>query len=210
MLWPDEQISAISAALEAARSGQPTVLSVLGRPGMGKTSLLREIAVRASGFNILEADGQESAYREPFDLLRQLGVLDVRPRDATRSGAPGFPLVSRTSAVPGSRAELRGIRLGRASATAVRRSGAVRARRPGGSRKRASGHPHPLPAGPAPADQAGTGQVLERSAGRRPGAAPVPAAPGSPAARRRHTPHRASSACSSAVLPVLGGKRLRG
>jgi predicted ATPase len=76
MLWQDEQISAILAALEAARSGQPTVLSVLGKPGMGKTSLLREMATRASGFNVLEADGQESAYCEPFDLLRQLGVRD--------------------------------------------------------------------------------------------------------------------------------------
>jgi hypothetical protein len=78
VLWQDEQISAISAALEAARSGQPTVLSVLGRAGMGKTSLLREIATRASGFNVLEADGQQSAYREPFDLLQQLGVRYVR------------------------------------------------------------------------------------------------------------------------------------
>jgi DNA-binding CsgD family transcriptional regulator len=82
MLWQDEQIGAMSAALEAARSGKPTVLSVLGRPGMGKTSLLREIAIRASGFNVLEADGQESAYREPFDLLRQLGVHDVRSAGA--------------------------------------------------------------------------------------------------------------------------------
>jgi predicted ATPase len=77
VLWQDDQISAIAAALEAARSGQPAILSVLGKPGMGKTSLLREIATRASGFNILEADGQESAYREPFDLLRQLGVRDI-------------------------------------------------------------------------------------------------------------------------------------
>src|SRR5277367_5390164 len=73
MLWQDEQISVISAALEAARSGQPTVLRVLGIPGMGKTSLLGEIASRAPEFNVLEADGQDSAYREPFDLLRQLG-----------------------------------------------------------------------------------------------------------------------------------------
>ena len=77
MLWQDEQLNAISAALEAARSGQPTVLSVLGKPGMGKTSLLREIATRASGFNVLQADGQQSAYREPFDLLRQLGVRSL-------------------------------------------------------------------------------------------------------------------------------------
>src|ERR1700690_4370567 len=78
MLWQDGQIRTISAALEVARSGKPTVLSVLGKPGMGKTSLLHEIATRASGFNVLEADGQESAYREPFDLIRHLGVHDVR------------------------------------------------------------------------------------------------------------------------------------
>jgi predicted ATPase len=65
VLWQDDQLNAIAAALGAARSGQPAVLRVLGKPGMGKTSLLREIATRASGFNVLEADGQESAYREP-------------------------------------------------------------------------------------------------------------------------------------------------
>jgi hypothetical protein len=36
MLWPDEQISVISAAFEAAHRGQPTVLSVPGPPGMGR------------------------------------------------------------------------------------------------------------------------------------------------------------------------------
>jgi hypothetical protein len=77
--WQVEQTSAVSAALAAARSGRPGVLSVLGQPGTGKTSLLREIAVRAAGFNVLEADGRESAYRERFDLLRQLGVGDDRP-----------------------------------------------------------------------------------------------------------------------------------
>jgi DNA-binding CsgD family transcriptional regulator len=81
VLWQDEQISVISAALEAARSGQPTVLSVLGIPGTGKTSLLGEIASRAADFNVLAAEGRESAYREPFDLLRQLGVRDDHPRD---------------------------------------------------------------------------------------------------------------------------------
>ena len=44
MLWPDEQMSAISATLEAACSGQPTVLSVLGTPGMGKPSQLGALA----------------------------------------------------------------------------------------------------------------------------------------------------------------------
>jgi DNA-binding CsgD family transcriptional regulator len=90
MLWQHGQLTAISAALEAARNGQPTVLSVLGMPGMGKTSLLREIATRASGFNVLEADGQESVYREPFDLLQQLGVHVVQ----TPGGAPVDPLAA--------------------------------------------------------------------------------------------------------------------
>jgi DNA-binding CsgD family transcriptional regulator len=89
MLWQDEQISVILAALEAARSGQPTVLRVLGKPGMGKTSLLRETATRASGFNVLEAEGQESAYRAPFDLLRQLGV-----RDDHSPGVSGDPVAA--------------------------------------------------------------------------------------------------------------------
>ena len=60
---------------------------------MGKTSLLREIATRASGFNVLEADGRESAYREPFDLLRQLGVHD----DHSPAGIPRDPLAATQS-----------------------------------------------------------------------------------------------------------------
>jgi GTPase SAR1 family protein len=48
VLWQAAQLSLISAALDAARGGQPTVLGVLGEPGMGKTSLLREIAARSS------------------------------------------------------------------------------------------------------------------------------------------------------------------
>jgi DNA-binding CsgD family transcriptional regulator len=90
VLWLVEQLSVISAALEAARGGQPTVLSVLGEPGTGKTSLLREIAARASGFNVLKADGRESAYREPFELLHQLGVRDER----SASGTSRDPLVA--------------------------------------------------------------------------------------------------------------------
>jgi DNA-binding CsgD family transcriptional regulator len=90
VLWQDEQLSKISAALDAARSGRPTVLSVLGEPGMGKTSLLREIATRSPGFNVLEADGRESAYREPFDLLSQLGAR----ADYAHGGTVSDPLVA--------------------------------------------------------------------------------------------------------------------
>jgi hypothetical protein len=91
----------------------------------------------------------------------------------------------------------------------VRRYGAVRARRPGGSRTTANGRRRPPPAGPAPAAQGGSGQARERSAGQHSAGVPAPVAPGSPAAHRKRIPHQASSAWSSAVLPVLGGKRLR-
>ncbi len=90
MLWQVSQLKRVSAAIEAARGGRPAVLSVLGEPGMGKTSLLREVARRASGFHVLEGEGQESAYREPFGLLRQLGVDDV----LTPAGTPKDPLIA--------------------------------------------------------------------------------------------------------------------
>jgi hypothetical protein len=53
VLWQVEQISAISAALEAARSGQPT-LSVQGKPGTGTAQLPRETATLVSGFTTPE------------------------------------------------------------------------------------------------------------------------------------------------------------
>jgi DNA-binding CsgD family transcriptional regulator len=78
VLWPSDQIGAITAAIEAARVGSPSVVTVLGDAGMGKTSLLREIVRRSSGFNVIEAEGWESGYQEPLSLLQQLGVRDVR------------------------------------------------------------------------------------------------------------------------------------
>jgi DNA-binding CsgD family transcriptional regulator len=77
VLWPSEQIGAISAAIEAARAGTPSVVTVLGEAGMGKTSFLREVVRRASGFNVVEGEGWESGYQEPLSLLQQLGVRDV-------------------------------------------------------------------------------------------------------------------------------------
>jgi len=90
------------------------------------------------------------------------------------------------------------------------RRGAVHARRPIGSTTTANGQPRPPPVGPDPATPAGNGPERGHRAGLHCGGVPAPAVPGSPAARRRRIPLLVSSAYSSAVLPVLGGKRLRG
>lgn len=78
MLWQHRHVEVLRAAMEDARGGQAAAVTVLGESGMGKTSLLREVVRRASGFNVLEAGGEETAFREPFGLLRYLGVDDVR------------------------------------------------------------------------------------------------------------------------------------
>jgi DNA-binding CsgD family transcriptional regulator len=90
MLWRGAQLKTVSAAIESARNGRPALLSVLGEAGTGKTSLLREVARRASGFHVLEGDGRDSVYREPFGLLRDLGVDDV----LTPAGMPKDPLIA--------------------------------------------------------------------------------------------------------------------
>jgi DNA-binding CsgD family transcriptional regulator len=90
LLWDSSQIETAGAAIEAARAGRPTLIAVLGEPGMGKTSLLREIARRASGFNVLPAEGSQRGYQEPFGVLRYLGVDDV----LTPAGVPKDPLVA--------------------------------------------------------------------------------------------------------------------
>jgi DNA-binding CsgD family transcriptional regulator len=90
MLWQSRQLKTVSAAIESARNGRPALLSVLGEPGTGKTSLLREVARRASGFHVLEGDGRDSGYREPFGLLKDLGVDDA----LTPAGTPKDPLIA--------------------------------------------------------------------------------------------------------------------
>jgi DNA-binding CsgD family transcriptional regulator len=90
LLWDSSQVETASAAIEAARAGRPTLITVLGEPGMGKTSLLGEIARRASGFNVLRAEGSHAGYQEPFGVLRYLGVDDV----LTPEGVPKDPLVA--------------------------------------------------------------------------------------------------------------------
>ena len=88
-LWPDVTLEAVSDALAAARSGHPTLLVIIGEAGMGKSTLLGEVARQASGFHILAGAGEDSVYDGPFDLLRQLGIDEI----LTPRGTPKDPLV---------------------------------------------------------------------------------------------------------------------
>jgi DNA-binding CsgD family transcriptional regulator/GrpB-like predicted nucleotidyltransferase (UPF0157 family) len=64
--------SELDAVLEAAREGRSTVLVVHGEAGIGKTSLLDELAAGASDFRVLRARGYESESDIPF-----AGLLDL-------------------------------------------------------------------------------------------------------------------------------------
>ncbi|KHL10645.1 AAA ATPase-like protein [Mumia flava] len=75
LLWSDEQLGALTDALERARRATPSALVVEGGPGEGKTSLMAELLERAADFRITTAEGLESdSAPEPFDLLRAWGV----------------------------------------------------------------------------------------------------------------------------------------
>lgn len=73
LVWQPEQLSALTAAVDEARQGRPTVLAVTGDAGAGKTVLLNELVQRASDFAILSAEGSEDD-RMPFAVLSQWGV----------------------------------------------------------------------------------------------------------------------------------------
>jgi DNA-binding CsgD family transcriptional regulator len=90
MVWEARDLATVTSAVESARAGDPVVLSVLGEPGTGKTSLLREIARRAPGFNVRAGEGMDAGFREPFGLLRQLGVDQV----LTPAGAALTPIAA--------------------------------------------------------------------------------------------------------------------
>ena len=84
---------AIGRALAAARSGESTVLALVGEPGIGKTALLDHAAGAAVRMRVLRARGIESEAQIPFasllELLRPaLALLERAPAAAGR-GARG-------------------------------------------------------------------------------------------------------------------------
>lgn len=71
MRWPDEALGTMEGAIGAARAGEPTMLSVEGDSGYGKSALLRELTRRLDGFHVLRCAGEESAQDDRLQLLRE-------------------------------------------------------------------------------------------------------------------------------------------
>jgi DNA-binding CsgD family transcriptional regulator len=88
LLGRDRERREIEHALARARSGESTVIALVGEPGIGKTALLDEAAQRAagiSGMRLLRARGIESEAHIPFGSLLEL----VRPALVTLEKIPG-------------------------------------------------------------------------------------------------------------------------
>ena len=74
-LWSPAQVETVEASLADARSGRSTLLTVHGESGAGKTTFLREVRRRATGFTVLRADGIRSRPLSVVALLAECGAL---------------------------------------------------------------------------------------------------------------------------------------
>ena len=89
-----DEVALIARLLDGARRGASAALIVHGEPGIGKTTLLDEVAAMAAGFTLLRAHPLQTESQLPFaglsDLLRPLlPLLDhiPEPQAAVLSGA---------------------------------------------------------------------------------------------------------------------------
>ena len=89
LLGRENELERAGRLLLAARDGESGALLIAGDPGIGKTSLLDEVAAMAGGMRVLRAGGFESESELPFagliDLLRPLEPHLEGLRDAQRS-----------------------------------------------------------------------------------------------------------------------------
>jgi putative protein kinase ArgK-like GTPase of G3E family len=69
MRWPSDDLNAVRRTLESALEGNAAVVTITGEPGTGKSSLLAEVVRMAERFHVLMADGEETAFHEPYSLL---------------------------------------------------------------------------------------------------------------------------------------------
>ncbi|GAA3610174.1 helix-turn-helix transcriptional regulator [Microlunatus ginsengisoli] len=69
MWWRPDQLDLVETALATSAAGVPTLLSIEGDPGQGKTSLVREVRERAAGRQLLTADGVESLVGVPYATI---------------------------------------------------------------------------------------------------------------------------------------------
>ncbi len=71
-LWRDETLAAVRDALRSAAEGEPSVLSITGHPGAGKSALLEHAIVDAGDFVVLFAEGGQPTRDRPYQLLNEL------------------------------------------------------------------------------------------------------------------------------------------
>lgn len=81
-----DELAALHAAADRARSGRPGLALIIGPPGQGKSRLAREALDRASGFRVLVARCQPGAEAGANTPLRQLveGEVGMASADALR------------------------------------------------------------------------------------------------------------------------------
>ncbi|MGX7680283.1 helix-turn-helix transcriptional regulator [Jatrophihabitans sp. DSM 45814] len=70
-----DTLAQLETVIDQARGGTPTVLVITGDPGIGKTSVLDELAARATGFEIKRSEGYETVGAVvPYSVLARWGV----------------------------------------------------------------------------------------------------------------------------------------
>jgi DNA-binding CsgD family transcriptional regulator len=67
-----DELRVLRDRLVAARHGQPHIVVVEGEPGIGKTALIRELAVRSADVTTVWASGDETESALEFGLINQL------------------------------------------------------------------------------------------------------------------------------------------
>jgi AAA ATPase domain len=97
LLERDAELAALEAAIESASEGTGRCVIIEGAPGIGKTSLLRAAAGRATaaGLRALSARGSELEQALPYGVVRQLFERDLaraspEERDLALAGAAGL------------------------------------------------------------------------------------------------------------------------
>ena len=84
LIGRDAESARLAAALASARSGAGGALLLVGDPGIGKTTLLRELVATAGDVQVLETSGVESEAELPYSALADvltplLQYLDALP-----------------------------------------------------------------------------------------------------------------------------------
>jgi DNA-binding CsgD family transcriptional regulator len=95
LLGRERERQALEGLLSDARSGVSAVLTLVGEPGIGKSSLLEEARAAADGFAVLQARGVESEAQVPFGGLLELlrpALARIRSIPAPQADALGRAL----------------------------------------------------------------------------------------------------------------------